>query len=58
MRFESTPVRRPVTSIVTPFRITVPLDGLAPGTYDCQVSVLDLGREKVTFWRASIVVVP
>jgi VWFA-related protein len=57
-RFESAPVRQAVTSVVTPFRLTVPLGGLAPGTYDCQVSVLDLGQQKVKFWRASIVVVP
>jgi VWFA-related protein len=56
--FDSTPVKQTVTSIVTPFRIAVPLAGLAPGPYDCQVSVLDLGQQKVKFWRARIVVAP
>jgi hypothetical protein len=36
----------------------VPLAGVTPGTYDCQVSVLDIGQRKVKFWRAPIVVAP
>jgi VWFA-related protein len=58
MRFESEPVKQIVTSIVTPFRLVVPLAGVTPGTYDCQVSVLDIGQRKVKFWRAPIVVAP
>lgn len=50
------PVRAAVTSTVTRFDITVPLTGLAPGDYDCQVTVLDLGQQKAAFWRAPIVV--
>jgi hypothetical protein len=57
-QLDSAAVKLPVTSIVTPFRLTVPLVGVASGTYDCQVSVLDLGQQKVKFWRAPIVVAP
>jgi hypothetical protein len=56
--FDSAPVKVDVRSVVTPFRFTVPLTRLAPGTYDCQVSVLDVGQQKAKFWRAPIVVVP
>jgi VWFA-related protein len=55
--FDSAPVKVDVGSAVTPFRFTVPLTRLAPGAYDCQVSVLDLGQQKARFWRAPIVVV-
>jgi hypothetical protein len=41
-----------------PLRFAVPLQNLPPGQYDCQVSVLNAGAQKVAFWRASIVVVP
>jgi VWFA-related protein len=41
-----------------PLRFSVPLEGLAPGRYDCQVTVLQPGGSKATFWRAPIVVVP
>jgi VWFA-related protein len=39
-------------------RFSVPLGALAPGRYDCQVTVLQPGGGKATFWRAPIVVVP
>jgi hypothetical protein len=39
-------------------RFSVPLGELAPGRYDCQVTVLQPGASKATFWRAPIVVVP
>jgi len=39
-------------------RFSVPLGQLAPGRYDCQVTVLQPGGSKATFWRAPIVVVP
>jgi len=45
-------------SKAVPIRFSVPLDGLTPGRYDCQVSVLDASSQKVAFWRAPIVVVP
>jgi len=30
------------------------VDGLAPGEYDCQVSVIDPVTLKASFWRAPI----
>jgi len=41
-----------------PLRFSLSLESLAPGRYDCQVSVLDATAQKVAFWRAPIVVVP
>jgi VWFA-related protein len=41
-----------------PLRFSVPLEGLAAGRYDCQVTVLEPGATKATFWRAPIVIVP
>jgi VWFA-related protein len=41
-----------------PLRFSVPLENLAPGRYDCQVSVLDGGARRATFWRAPVVIVP
>ena len=41
-----------------PLRFSVPLEGLAVGRYDCQVTVLEPGATKATFWRAPIVIVP
>jgi len=41
-----------------PLRFSVPLEGLAVGRYDCQVTVLEPGAAKATFWRAPIVIVP
>jgi VWFA-related protein len=41
-----------------PLRFTVSLDDFAPGTYECQVSVLDPTGAKASFWRAPIVVIP
>jgi hypothetical protein len=41
-----------------PLRFSVPLGALAPGRYDCQVTVLSPGAAKATFWRAPIAVVP
>jgi hypothetical protein len=45
-------------SKAVPLRLTVPLDALAEGPYDCQVTVLDPTGQKAAFWRAAIVVVP
>jgi hypothetical protein len=39
-------------------RFSVPLESVASGRYDCQVTVLDPAGQKVAFWRAPIVVVP
>ena len=41
-----------------PLRFSLPLESLAPGRYDCQVTVLDSTAQKVAFWRAPIVVIP
>jgi hypothetical protein len=38
-------------------RLTVPLEPLPPGRYDCQITVLHPGGQKVAFWRAPIVVI-
>ena len=45
-------------SKAVPLRFDVPLGGFAPGTYDCQVTVLDATEQKAAFWRAPIVVIP
>jgi hypothetical protein len=49
--------RDPRTRAV-PLRFSIPLNGLAPGPYDCQLTVLDPTARKVAFWRAPIVLVP
>ena len=45
-------------SKAVPVRLSVPIDGLSPGRYDCQVSVLEPTGRKVAFWQAPIAVVP
>src|SRR5262245_51675516 len=45
-------------SKAVPVRLSIPLGTVAPGRYDCQVTVLEPGGQKVAFWRAPIVVVP
>jgi hypothetical protein len=45
-------------SKAVPIRLSVPIDTLAPGRYDCQVSVLEPTGRKVAFWQAPIAVVP
>jgi hypothetical protein len=40
-----------------PIRMTVPLSGLAPGAYDCQVTVLEPNGAKAAFWRASVTLI-
>jgi VWFA-related protein len=40
------------------FHFTVPLSGLSPGEYDCQVTVVDPVKQKTTFWQAPIRIVP
>jgi hypothetical protein len=39
-----------------PIRFSIPMDGMAPGSYECQVTVLDPDDRRAAFWRASIVV--
>jgi VWFA-related protein len=42
---------------VTPLSFSVALDRLPPGTYDCQVTVLDPSTQKSNYWRAPILLV-
>ncbi|HZQ53781.1 MAG TPA: VWA domain-containing protein [Bryobacteraceae bacterium] len=39
-----------------PVQFDIPLSGLAPGTYDCQVSLLDPSGQKAAFWQTPVVV--
>jgi VWFA-related protein len=55
---ETAAVRQDLAGAMVPIEIPVALDGVEPGTYACQVSVLDLGRQRTRFWRAVIVVRP
>ncbi len=41
---------------ITPLSFDLPVNGLAPGEYECQVTVLDPAASKAAFWRAPIVV--
>jgi VWFA-related protein len=45
-------------SKAVPLRFSVPLVNVAPGRYDCQVTVLDPSGQKAAFWRAPIAVIP
>jgi VWFA-related protein len=47
-----------VRSKAVPVRLSIPLDGLTPGRYDCQVTILEPNGRKVAFWQAPIAVVP
>jgi VWFA-related protein len=40
-----------------PLRFSLPLESLATGRYDCQLTVIDPTGEKIAFWRAPIVIV-
>lgn len=41
-----------------PLSFGVNLGDLSPGEYDCQISILDPTKDKSTFWRAPIIVIP
>ena len=43
---------------IAPMNFTINLGSLAPGKYDCQVTVLDPTGGKGAFWKAPIMVVP
>jgi VWFA-related protein len=43
---------------ITPLNFNVALDRLPPGTYDCQVTVLDPSNQRTNYWRAPILLVP
>jgi len=34
------------------------LDRLTPGSYDCQITIIDPATTKTNFWRAPILIVP
>jgi hypothetical protein len=38
-----------------PLSFHIPLKGLAPGEYECQVTVLDPEGRRVAFWVAPVV---
>jgi VWFA-related protein len=40
-----------------PLRLYVAPGQLAPGTYDCQISVLDPASDRVRFWRGDVTIV-
>jgi VWFA-related protein len=41
-----------------PMSFNLGVNGLPPGEYECQVTVLDPATSKATFWRTSIMLVP
>jgi VWFA-related protein len=59
--FETAPV--PVTegldpkTKAVPLRFNLSLDKLPAGEYNCQVTVLDTGAQKATFWQAPVMLV-
>lgn len=44
-------------SKAVPIRFTIPLESLKPGSYDCQVTVLDPSGSRAAFWRTPIVLI-
>ena len=42
---------------VTPLSLTVPLGSLAPGEYQCQVTVLDAAGNRAAFWQGQMALV-
>jgi len=47
-----------VKSKAVPLKFSLPLSKLAPGEYNCQVTVLDPTGQKAAFWQASVMVIP
>jgi VWFA-related protein len=45
-------------SKAVPLRFVLPLEKLPPGSYDCQVTVLDPSGQKAAFWQAPVMLVP
>src|SRR6202522_648086 len=43
---------------IIPLSFRVSIDHLVAGDYDCQITVLDPAKQKTTFWRAPILIVP
>jgi VWFA-related protein len=60
--FETTPTAiAPSTASrlgTMPLSFSLGVNGLEPGEYDCQVTILDPSTQKANFWRAPIVLVP
>jgi VWFA-related protein len=55
--FETEPIGLEVWDPKTkavPIRLAIPAGQLAPGAYDCQVSVLDPSGNRAAFWRAAV----
>jgi VWFA-related protein len=45
-------------SKAVPLRFSLPLERLEPGTYLCQVTVLDPNGQKAAFWQGPLMIVP
>ena len=60
--FETAPLRVTsglnLKSKAVPLRFSVPLKGLQPGRYKCQVSVINPEAQKFAAWRSPIVLLP
>ena len=41
-----------------PLTFNLGVNGLAPGEYECQVTILDSSAQKANFWRSPIVLIP
>ena len=44
-------------SKAVPIRFSIPLESLKPGSYDCQVTVLDPAGSRAAFWRTPMAIV-
>jgi hypothetical protein len=42
----------------TPLKFSLSLSNLAPGEYNCQVTILDPTGQKAAFWQAPVMLVP
>jgi VWFA-related protein len=47
-----------VKSKAVPIKLTLQLDGIEPGEYLCQISVLEPSGQKAAFWQAPVRIVP
>jgi hypothetical protein len=60
--FESAPLRisegLSAKAKSVPVRFSVPLEGLQPGRYTCQVNLVQPGAEKFAVWQSPVVVLP
>ena len=45
-------------SKAVPVKFSVPLAGIEPGRYECQITVIDPDTQKAAFWRMPLAVVP